>query len=530
MSTTSKVAIDIVTAYKGANEVKKAQNSFNLLDQSLNKLGKKLAATFAAGEIAKFAKESVSAFAADQASAVALNRTLQNVGQGFANSGVEKFIKNTETASGILDEQLRPALSTLIRATGDYKKAEDLLGTSLDVSRGSGKDLASVTSALGKAYLGQTTALAKLGVGLTSAQLKGKAFTDIQKQLNSLFGGQSAAFADSYAGKIAKLGVSFDNVKEIIGKGLVDAFSTLAQNTNVDSFTGKMEATATAVADIARGIADIGVQLKNLPGLGILGKLASFAYKNSILGYLQSRGANDRAAQDALANEAASTIHTRGAGRSANQDLADSIAKQKAADAAKLAGQLKVNKAKADQLKLDQASALLNKQKAIFDLQKAEIAAAMQNDKLTADERLRLQMMATQDQLAAAIQEKNVPAVDALSKALTDLQATFDHMVQTNPFSTATQGAIALQSALYGLNAQLQANRGKNPLGGSYDLSNYAGSVAPVVPGNSGTTVNVTVNGAATHEELAKTIQDAINNNTASGVPSTYDRNKLVAW
>ena len=108
-NTLSKVAIDIVTEFKGAQNIKKAESSLSGLDAAVSKLGKRLAATFGAAELAKFGKDAVQAFAADQASAASLAKTLQNVGQGFADTGVEAFIKKIETSTGVLDEKLRPA-------------------------------------------------------------------------------------------------------------------------------------------------------------------------------------------------------------------------------------------------------------------------------------------------------------------------------------------------------------------------------------------------------------------------------------
>lgn len=522
MNTTSKVAIDIVTQYKGANDVKKAQNSLSGLDLAVAKLGKRLAATFAADQLYKFGKSAVQAFAADQAAATSLAKTLKNVGQQFSDTRVEKFIKATETSTGVLDDKLRPAFETLIRATKDANKAQDLLTLSLDVAQGSGKDLATVSSALGKAYLGQNTALTKLGVGLTSAQLKGKSFVDIQKQLNSLFGGQAAAFAETYAGKIQKLGTAWDNVKETIGKGLIDAFTTLAQNQSVDSFTKQMQGIATAVADIARGIGDVGKALNNLPGLGILGKLASFSFKNSILGYLMSRGAADRKAAEDLANQAASSISTRGAGRMANESSTQTIAAQNASTTA-LA---KSNAEKAKQLKLDAAIAMLKKSMAVFDQQKIQVAAALQNKKLTEDEKTRLALMQTQADLQQAIDDKNTTILDGLMTKIQSLQSSLTNLQKIsvgNPFQSAIDGAIAFQSALYGLNASLQASRTTNPLGGSYDLSNYA---SVPLAGSSAPVVNVTVQGSIISSgDLVSAVQQGIVNNTAGGAPSNYARN-----
>jgi hypothetical protein len=179
-----------------------------------------------------------------------------------------------------------------------------------------------------------------------------------------------------------------------------------------------------------------------------------------------------------------------------------------------------------DQLKIDTASALLKKSQAVFDMQAIQIAAAQQNSKLTADEQLRLSMMATQDQLQSAIQDKNIPAIDQLTKQLQGLQAIFDQLAKTNAFDTATQGAIALQTAVYGLNAALQATRTTNGLGGSYDLSNYASTPLPgAMASQSATSVQVTI---SADPGLVATVQQGIVNNTASGTPAVYSRSSTA--
>lgn len=544
MSSLSKVAIDIVTQYKGANEVKKAQSSLSGLDSAIHKLGKTLAATFGTAAIAKFGKDSVQAFAADQAAASSLAKTLKNVGQGFSDTRVENFIKATETSTGVLDEKLRPAMETLVRATRDANKAQDLLSLSLDVAQGSGKDLATVSAALGKAYLGQTTALSKLGVGLTSAQLKGKSFADIQTQLNSLFGGQAADFAQTYAGKIQKIGTAWDNVKETVGKGLIDAFTSLSQSTSIDSFTKQMQDTATAVADIARGIGDVGAAIKNLPGLGVLGKLASFSFKNGILGYLMNRGKKDRLTAEDLAISAASQISGRGAGFTANQTMAKTIAEYNAA----IAAQAKANAEKAKQLKLDTAIAMLKKSMAVFDQQRIQIAAALQNKKLTADEENRLKLMQAQADLQQAIDDKNTAALDPLMQKIKDLQdqiAAISKLSAGNPFAEMLAGATAAGIATVALLNSIESRLPKAMVGLSSEAAAVIGesrinaNSVPSAPslgqtnGGTGTNgtppqkVEVTV---TTSEDLKATIVGSLVNGTASGVPSTYNRNMDVAW
>jgi hypothetical protein len=124
-------------------------------------------------------------------------------------------------ATGVADDQLRPALGRLVRSTGDTEKAQQLLAQALDISAATGKPLETVAAALSKGFDGNTAALGKLGVGLSAAELKTMSFEQVQSKLSDLFGGAAARNADTYSGRIARMQVAFDEAKETIGFALL---------------------------------------------------------------------------------------------------------------------------------------------------------------------------------------------------------------------------------------------------------------------------------------------------------------------
>jgi hypothetical protein len=118
-------------------------------------------------------------------------------------------------------------LGRLVRSTSDTEKAQQLLATALDISAATGKPLESVANALGKAYDGNTASLGKLGIGLSAAELKTMNFTQVQGKLSDLFGGAAARNADTYAGRIARMQIAFDEAKETIGFALLPILEKL---------------------------------------------------------------------------------------------------------------------------------------------------------------------------------------------------------------------------------------------------------------------------------------------------------------
>ena len=212
----------------------------NDVEGSSNKLGefsKKAGLAFAAAAAAagayaiKLAVDGVKAAIEDEAAQVRLATALKNA-TGATDTmiaSVEKQILQTSLATGVTDDQLRPALQRLSLSTGDVTKSQELLNLALDISQATGKSLDTVANGLGKAYDGNTAALGKLGIGLSSAELKAMTFTEVQTKLSDLFGGAAAANAETFAGRLQILKVTFDEAKESVGAKLLPIIQKLVE-------------------------------------------------------------------------------------------------------------------------------------------------------------------------------------------------------------------------------------------------------------------------------------------------------------
>jgi hypothetical protein len=189
-----------------------------------------IAAAAAAGAYAvKLAVDGVKAAIEDEAAQQRLANALKNV-TGATNeqiASIEKQILKTSLATGVADDQLRPALQRLAVATGDVTKANDLLTLALDISAATGKSVESVSNALGKAYEGNTGALTRLGVGLSAAEIKTLGLEGAVSTLSDTFGGAAATQANTYEGRIQRLQVAFDEAKETVGAALLPILEKL---------------------------------------------------------------------------------------------------------------------------------------------------------------------------------------------------------------------------------------------------------------------------------------------------------------
>jgi hypothetical protein len=139
----------------------------------------------------------------------------------------EEYITKTQLATGVADNDLRNAFQRLSVTTKDVNASQRLLNLALDVSKGTGKDLGTITEALSKAYEGQDTRLARLGIGLSAADLKAMDFNETQKALSDLYGGAAAKNAETFQGRIDRLKQGFEEAKESVGAALLPIIERL---------------------------------------------------------------------------------------------------------------------------------------------------------------------------------------------------------------------------------------------------------------------------------------------------------------
>jgi phage terminase small subunit len=231
---TLKLLADVDNFTKNLDKADKDVSSFG---DKVGEFGKKAGLAFAAAGAAavayagKLAIDGVKSAIADAAAQEKLALTLKNV-TGATDAQIaatEDYITKTSLAFGVTDDDLRPSLERLARATGDVEKAQKLQTVAIDVAAGSGKSLEAVTNAMAKAAEGNTAALGKLGIGLTSAQLKTMSMDQITAKLASTFENQASTQADTFQGKLNRLTIAFDEGKETVGAYILDAITPMVE-------------------------------------------------------------------------------------------------------------------------------------------------------------------------------------------------------------------------------------------------------------------------------------------------------------
>lgn len=163
-----------------------------------------------------------------QGQAVLANQLRKSTGAGDKQiANLEEWISKTTLATGVADDQLRPALASLARATGDVGTAQGSMTTVLDVAAATGKDVTTVADALAKGYAGNTGAIGKLVPGLDKATVKSGDMAAIMDELGKKTGGTAAAAADTAAGKWKRMQTALSETKEGVGAGLLPVLDSL---------------------------------------------------------------------------------------------------------------------------------------------------------------------------------------------------------------------------------------------------------------------------------------------------------------
>ena len=349
----------IVTANtKGA---KKAENSLKSLIKNTKSFGltSKLSIGAASVALTAFAKKSVAAALADEKAQKSLTQTLKNLGLAYSTVGVTNYIDSLQRATGVSEDELRPAFQKLLLVLGDVGKAQSALSLAMDISAGTGKDLSAVSMALAKGYSGQTTALSRLGAGLDKTLLKSGDMEAITAQLSKLFAGQAQAAVKTYSGQMAILTISAQEASETIGFALVDSIAKLSGDQGVKGLAMQMEALALANADVLVGFTDILAKFKIMkdakPSKGSILDLIPIIGP-SLTNMLRGRGERIRESQTARTE---ANPFDRGLNNRALALATKIVAKKKEA------------------AKIDKASTANTKLQRMFDIDAIQIAAAL---------------------------------------------------------------------------------------------------------------------------------------------------------
>ncbi len=228
---TRRLTVEILGDNKLKGATNAATNDVDKFDRALGGLKTgALAAGAGLAVVGTAAWSMANAAAEDEKAAAALAKTIANV-TGATDGQIaatEDWISAQGRQLGISDDQLRPALDSLVKGTKDIAEAQKLASLAMDISAGTGKDLTAVSDALAKAYNGQLGPLKKLDPALADLVKSGASADEVMAALGKTFEGQASAAAETTAGKMQIAKLQFSELQEEIGARLIPVLGALA--------------------------------------------------------------------------------------------------------------------------------------------------------------------------------------------------------------------------------------------------------------------------------------------------------------
>jgi hypothetical protein len=223
---TATLAIKILgDARSAATALDSTAGKASTLSSKMQSAGRVAGKVLAVGLLAAGAAavSATKAAADDDLAQTKLAQTYRNAADATKKQigATEAWITAQGKSKAFSDDELRPALSKMVVATGSVEKAQRKVALAMNISAGTGKSLETVTSALQKAQNGSLGGLSRLGVATTDAAGNALTLKQVTQSLADTYKGAAATAADTAAGKQKILTIQMSELQEQIGTRLL---------------------------------------------------------------------------------------------------------------------------------------------------------------------------------------------------------------------------------------------------------------------------------------------------------------------
>jgi len=161
------------------------------------------------------------------------------------------FIDSLSIQSGIVDDDLRPSMGKFARVTGNVSQAQKLLKTALNASAYAGVPLEKVSTALAKAYTGNTSSLIRL-------------FPELKKSKDAIndLSVASEGFAQKNADPFMRFNNAMDTLKESLGYVILPMISDFVDE--ISKPGGLIDITKKYLEDLSDPKTEAGATFKSI--------------------------------------------------------------------------------------------------------------------------------------------------------------------------------------------------------------------------------------------------------------------------
>jgi hypothetical protein len=485
----SNIDIKIIAEFLGKSAFKQADTAANKLNKTVKSLGQSFGVAFGGAALGYAIKSTIRDFADAQRETQQLTNTVKNLGLAFAAPEIDAYVESIGKLYGVTGDQAVPAMQALLTATGSVSRSTKIMNVALDLAASRNADVASVAKDLASAYVGNTKGLNQYKLGLTKAELAALSFDEILEKIGSQTLGSADEAAKTLSGQLAILSEVTNQAKERIGGGLVEALGGLAGENGAGGAAKTIENLSVKLTNAITGfgylIKEVKIAQPILVAAGIAIGLAWAPWLTGIAAAALAIGAIGNAMKGSAPKAPLNTGNLFNQGKlffptGGDAGYKERLAAERKAEAAAAARAKKLEAMTKASTKAQKDALKIAKAKAVFDLQKIQIEAALKG-KISEEDKIRLKLM-------QAIEEENLTNVEKYQKALekaqektkelTELLATVKTLELKDPFGLwkvdpLTASINALTASMFAVQTQIQAN--------GREWSSFANSVATTV-------------------------------------------------
>lgn len=260
------IKMQLIVDDKGTGVIGRAsdriRSHFDRLGSSVASIAKKfvnwksIIATLAGGAgIGLLIKKVTDLAAAQELAETKLAQAMRSTGQWSENlmSAYKRQASALQDLTSIGDETILGVMAML----QTFKLAPDVLDAAtkatLDLARATGQDFQSAAILMGKAAVGEVSMLTRYGIIVDEAAYKARGFQAVLDEINTEFGGQAQAQAQTYGGRIDALRGYWGDLLEKLGEYITKSPAILAgieaMINKIKEWIGVIESNETAIKE-----------------------------------------------------------------------------------------------------------------------------------------------------------------------------------------------------------------------------------------------------------------------------------------
>ncbi len=219
-------------------DVAQAQKSIQGFARSTESAFKSLGTIAAMGGLTLGMGQAITAFMDAEKASMKMAVAMKNQGDytKAAMADMQEYAVSIQRTTASEDDAVLSVMANL-KTYGmmneEVKKSTQAVLNLTAAKQDEGMTIERASELIGKAYMGETTALKRVGIVIDENIPKTEAYAKVMEQIQGRFGGAAAAELETYAGQWKKIKNEFSDVAEVLGLVLLKSIEAVAFGSNI---------------------------------------------------------------------------------------------------------------------------------------------------------------------------------------------------------------------------------------------------------------------------------------------------------